>query len=160
MVFFETICHPEVQYPKLKSRHVHNTLLLKAAHPLMYRWQCVENRVSNSIPCKTNTFAESDTNIELSVSTVVEMNHSLSCDKTTLDADAVRIPWETASLWVSTTQWILQSPPTPYDKNIRQILGFAGYYRRFIPNFAKVTKPLSKLLQNNETKKKNKPSKT
>lgn len=35
-------------------------------------------------------------------------------------------------------------------KNIRQILGFAGYYRRFIQNFAKRAKPLSKLLQNDE----------
>ena len=30
---------------------------------------------------------------------------------------------------------------------MRQFLGFAGYYRRFIKNFAKIAKPLSKLLQ-------------
>ena len=42
--------------------------------------------------------------------------------------------------------------PTPRNvKNIRQFLGFAGYYRRFIKDFAKIAKPLSKLLQKNTT---------
>lgn len=38
--------------------------------------------------------------------------------------------------------------PTPKcAKDIKSFLGLAGYYRRFIPNFAKVSKPLTKLLQ-------------
>jgi hypothetical protein len=32
-------------------------------------------------------------------------------------------------------------------KNIKQFLGLAGYYRRFIPNFSKVAKPLTQLLK-------------
>ena len=33
---------------------------------------------------------------------------------------------------------------------VRSFLGFVNYYRRFIPNFSKVAKPLNKLLQNLE----------
>jgi hypothetical protein len=31
---------------------------------------------------------------------------------------------------------------------IHSFLGLAGYYRRFIPNFSKITKPMTKLLEN------------
>ena len=37
-------------------------------------------------------------------------------------------------------------PKTP--KNIKQFLGLTGYYRRFIPNFSTLTKPLTNLLKN------------
>jgi len=37
-------------------------------------------------------------------------------------------------------------PKTP--RNIKQFLGFAGYCRRFIPNFSKLAKPLTLLLKN------------
>ena len=37
-------------------------------------------------------------------------------------------------------------PKTP--KNIKQFLGLAGYYRRFIPNFSNLAKPLTNLLKN------------
>ncbi|KAL6418934.1 hypothetical protein ACFW04_011685 [Cataglyphis niger] len=37
-------------------------------------------------------------------------------------------------------------PKTP--RNIKQFLGLAGYYRRFIPNFSKLAKPLTNLLKN------------
>lgn len=42
----------------------------------------------------------------------------------------------------------IQNFPTPTNpKDIKSFLGLAGYYRRFIPNFAKTSKPLTKLLQ-------------
>lgn len=38
--------------------------------------------------------------------------------------------------------------PTPRNsKNIKQFLGLGGYYRRFIPNFSKIAKPLTELLK-------------
>ncbi|KMQ82914.1 enzymatic polyprotein endonuclease reverse [Lasius niger] len=42
--------------------------------------------------------------------------------------------------------------PTPKtEKNIKQFLGLAGYYRRFIPQFSKTAKPLTDLLKKNNT---------
>lgn len=42
----------------------------------------------------------------------------------------------------------VQNFPVPKNpKNIKQFLGLAGYYRRFIPNFSKVAKPLTDLLK-------------
>nr|GEY98260.1 hypothetical protein [Tanacetum cinerariifolium] len=39
------------------------------------------------------------------------------------------------------------SPKTPIE--IRQFLGLAGYYRRFIEGFSKIARPMTKLTQNN-----------
>ncbi|GJZ41204.1 putative reverse transcriptase domain-containing protein [Tanacetum coccineum] len=39
-------------------------------------------------------------------------------------------------------------PKTPSE--IRSFLGLAGYYRRFIPNFSKIAKPLTSLTQKNQ----------
>ena len=36
------------------------------------------------------------------------------------------------------------------SKEIKQFLGLAGYYRKFIQNFAKIAKPLSKLVKKDE----------
>ena len=44
------------------------------------------------------------------------------------------------------TEWPRPSTVT----EVRSFLGFVSYYRRFIPDFSKVTKPLNKLLQNLE----------
>ena len=44
------------------------------------------------------------------------------------------------------TEW----PRSTTVTEVRSFLGFVGYYRRFIPNFSKVAKPLNILLQNLE----------
>ena len=44
------------------------------------------------------------------------------------------------------TEW----PQPTTVTGVRSFLGFVSYYRRFIPNFSKVAKPLNKLLQNLE----------
>jgi hypothetical protein len=41
-------------------------------------------------------------------------------------------------------------PPTTASE-IRGFLGLAGYYRRFIEDFSKIAKPMTKLLENNKT---------
>lgn len=43
-----------------------------------------------------------------------------------------------------------QFPRPQNPKNIRQLLGLCGYYRRFVPNFSKISKPLSNLLKKGE----------
>ncbi|GKE72985.1 putative reverse transcriptase domain-containing protein [Tanacetum coccineum] len=40
------------------------------------------------------------------------------------------------------------SPTTPSE--IRQFLGLAGYYRRFIKGFSKIAKPMTELMQKNQ----------
>jgi hypothetical protein len=37
-------------------------------------------------------------------------------------------------------------PPTSVSK-VQSFLGLAGYYQRFIPNFSKITKPITELLK-------------
>ena len=44
------------------------------------------------------------------------------------------------------TEW----PRPTTVTEVRSFLGFVHYYRRFIPTFSKVAKPLNKLLQNLE----------
>ena len=46
----------------------------------------------------------------------------------------------------SVTEW----PQPTTVTEVMSFLGFVSYYRRFIPNFSKVAKPLNKLLQNVE----------
>ena len=44
------------------------------------------------------------------------------------------------------TEW----PQLTTVTEVRSFLGFVSYYRKFIPNFSKVSKPLNQLLQNLE----------
>ena len=37
-------------------------------------------------------------------------------------------------------------PPTSVHQ-IRSFLGFAGYYRRFIPDFSRIAKPMTELIK-------------
>ena len=46
----------------------------------------------------------------------------------------------------SVTMW----PRPTTVTEVRSFLGFVSYYRRFVPNFSKVAKPLNKLIQNLE----------
>ncbi|KAL6420931.1 hypothetical protein ACFW04_013610 [Cataglyphis niger] len=46
---------------------------------------------------------------------------------------------------------ISEFPIPKNEKNIKQFLGLAGYYRRFIPQFSKTAKPLTDLLKKNNT---------
>ena len=46
------------------------------------------------------------------------------------------------------TQVVKEWPKTESIHEVRSFLGFCGYYRRFIPKFAEVAKPLHKLNQN------------
>lgn len=39
-------------------------------------------------------------------------------------------------------------PPPTSVKNIQSFLGHAGFYRRFIKDFFKISKPLCRLLEN------------
>lgn len=45
---------------------------------------------------------------------------------------------------------IKEYPVPKNPKNIKQFLGLVGYYRRFIPNFSKIAKPLTDLLKKNK----------
>ncbi|XP_036150748.1 uncharacterized protein LOC118648534 [Monomorium pharaonis] len=45
---------------------------------------------------------------------------------------------------------VMHFPHPKNTKNIREFLGLAGYYRRFIPNFSCVAKPLTNLLKKDE----------
>ncbi|XP_022873478.1 uncharacterized protein LOC111392376 [Olea europaea var. sylvestris] len=46
-------------------------------------------------------------------------------------------------------QVIEKLPPPTSVKGIRSFLGHAGFYRRFIKDFSKITKPLCSLLEKN-----------
>jgi len=51
--------------------------------------------------------------------------------------------------------------PEPHDKReVQQFLGFCNFYQRFIPGFAKVTKPLMELTEKKEWKWKDKKKNT
>jgi hypothetical protein len=41
-------------------------------------------------------------------------------------------------------------PKPKTTRELKGFLGLAGYYKRFIPNFCKIAKPLTELLQKND----------
>ena len=64
------------------------------------------------------------------------MGHVVGQEGVTTDPDKIQ----------AVTEW----PRPTTVTEVRSFLGFVSYYRRFIPNFSKVAKPLNTLLQNLE----------
>ena len=53
----------------------------------------------------------------------------------------------------------VKSWPTPKNpEEVRKCLGFIGYYRRFVQNFAKIAKPLTNLMPTPKKKRGRKPT--
>jgi hypothetical protein len=61
------------------------------------------------------------------------MGHVISSEGITVDPSKVRdiLDWE----------------PPKYVHQVQSFLGLTGYYRRFIPNFSKILKPITELLK-------------
>ncbi|XP_050919683.1 uncharacterized mitochondrial protein AtMg00860-like [Lathyrus oleraceus] len=60
------------------------------------------------------------------------LGHKISCKGIEVDKAKVEV--------------ITKLPPPINEKGIRSFLGHAGFYRRFIRDFSKITKPLTNLL--------------
>jgi hypothetical protein len=66
---------------------------------------------------------------------VAFLSHMLSAKEVAVDPSKI----EVVSKWQS----------QKFVMEIRSFLGLAGYYRRFIQNFSKIAKPMTKLLKSN-----------
>ncbi|GJZ75759.1 putative reverse transcriptase domain-containing protein [Tanacetum coccineum] len=64
-----------------------------------------------------------------------------------LEKEELYAKFSKCEFWINTA-----SPTTP--SQIRQFLGLAGYYRRFIEGFSKIAKPMTELTQKNQKKRK------
>jgi hypothetical protein len=73
---------------------------------------------------------------EFWLDTVKFLGHTISSDGISVDPSKVQ----------EVMDW---KPPTSAHQ-IRSFLGLAGYYRRFIPDFSRIAKPMTKLLKNSQ----------
>ena len=85
------------------------------------------------------------TKCEFMKSEVTYLGHIVSQDRIRTD------PEKTSAI----ENW----PEPETVKDVRSFLGFTGYYRRFIKNYAKIARPLNDLLVGHSTAKKDKASK-
>jgi hypothetical protein len=64
---------------------------------------------------------------------IIFLGHTISQEGISIDPDKV--------------QEVMNSKPPTTVLQIQSFLGLAGYYRRFIPNFSRITKPMTELLK-------------
>jgi hypothetical protein len=57
------------------------------------------------------------------------------------------ISGEGISVHPSKVQQVMDWNPPKFVHQIRSVLGLAGYYRRFVPDFSRIVKPMTKLLK-------------
>jgi hypothetical protein len=98
-----------------------------------------------------NTFDDSLKNLEKVLKRCIEINLSLSHEKCFMMlTEGIALGHHISSSGITLDPTKIQiivdlSKPTN-QRDIRSFLGYAGYYRRFIENFSKITFPLFKLL--------------
>jgi hypothetical protein len=73
-------------------------------------------------------------NCEFWLDTVKFLGHTVSKDGISIDPSKV--------------QEVMDWKPPSSVYQIRSFLGLAGYYRRFIPDFSRIAKPMTELLKN------------
>lgn len=98
-----------------------------------------------------NTFTEAEDNLEKVLKRCIDTNLSLSHEKChMLMNEGIVLGHLISSKGIQVDPkkiQIIQDLPTPStQKDVRSFLGHAGYYRRFIQNFSKITLPLFTLL--------------
>jgi hypothetical protein len=66
-----------------------------------------------------------------------------------VDADhiAQKVPLELSEKDFSKVRDVLDWEPPKSVHQVRSFLGLAGYYRRFIPNLSKISRPITELLK-------------
>jgi hypothetical protein len=70
---------------------------------------------------------------EFWLDTIKFLGHTISSDSISIDPSKV--------------QEVLDWKPATSVHQIRSFLGLAGYYRRFIPDFSRIAKPMTELLK-------------
>ncbi|KAL7286467.1 hypothetical protein TKK_0019413 [Trichogramma kaykai] len=99
-----------------------------------------------------NSLEEHDKKFELLANRLRDANLKLQPEKCNLLERKVRylghiLSEEGLQVDPKKTEAVVRFPTPKTVKNVRQFIGLAGYYRRFIEKFATIAKPLFKLLQ-------------